>query len=132
MKKPIIFGGARAMWLLVMYDVPMDTKEAREEYAELRKKLLKNGLNRLQFSVYYRHVPSPEYLKGITDLLEELTPPDGHVRAFQFTDLQFAKQLIFYGKQREATEGNNGDIVKKKRKKEKPPNIEVPLQISFF
>jgi CRISPR-associated protein Cas2 len=43
------------MWIIVMFDLPTDTKEARKAYHEFREELLNDGFTMLQFSVYARH-----------------------------------------------------------------------------
>ena len=48
------------MWIMVMFDLPVDTKQARRQYTLFRKGLLKDGFTRMQFSVYVRHCASEE------------------------------------------------------------------------
>lgn len=48
------------MWIIVMFDLPTDTKHARKAYHEFREELLNDGFTMLQFSVYARHTPSEE------------------------------------------------------------------------
>ena len=48
------------MWIIVMFDLPTDTKEVRKAYHEFREVLLNDGFTMLQFSVYARHSPSEE------------------------------------------------------------------------
>ena len=50
----------RIMWVLVFFDLPTETKKERKIYADFRKKLLKDGFNMFQFSIYLRHCPSSE------------------------------------------------------------------------
>ena len=45
------FGGFRTMWVVAMFDLPVDTKKARREYTKFRKHLLTDGYIRLQYSV---------------------------------------------------------------------------------
>jgi len=52
--------GYRFMWLVVLFDLPVDTRRARREYARFRKALLKDGFTRMQYSVYVRHCASQE------------------------------------------------------------------------
>ena len=50
--------GYRFMWVIVMFDLPVDTKKAKRQYAQFRKSLLKDGFVKMQFSVYRRHCAS--------------------------------------------------------------------------
>ena len=52
--------GYRFMWVVAMFDLPVDTKAARRAYAQFRKRLLKDGFVKMQFSVYVRHCASEE------------------------------------------------------------------------
>jgi len=46
----MIISGYRCMWLVVMFDLPVDTKEACREAAGFRKFLLEDGFRMLQYS----------------------------------------------------------------------------------
>ena len=50
----------RVMWVLVLFDLPTETKKDRKIYLEFRKKLLKDGFTMFQFSIYVRHCASKE------------------------------------------------------------------------
>ena len=43
------FSEYRIMWVLVLFDLPTDTKKDRKEYALFRKKLLMDGFTMFQF-----------------------------------------------------------------------------------
>src|SRR6476619_8417525 len=45
----------RIMWVLVMFDLPTETKAERKQYALFRKCILKDGSQMFQFSMYIRH-----------------------------------------------------------------------------
>ena len=90
----------RFMWVVVLFDLPVDTKAARREYALFRKKLLKDGFARLQFSVYARHCVSEEKAAVHIGRVEAGVPPDGEVRILTITDKQFERMRIFWGKMR--------------------------------
>jgi CRISPR-associated protein Cas2 len=91
-------GGFRRMWIAVMFDLPVDTKQARKEYTRFRKKLLNNGYLMLQYSVYARPCPSLENAEVHKKRIKEHVPPNGNVRIVFFTDKQFEKMEVFYGK----------------------------------
>jgi CRISPR-associated protein Cas2 len=92
------------MWVVAMFDLPVDTKEARREYTRFRKKLLKDGFVRMQFSVYVRHCASEENADVHVKRVEYAVPDDGEVRILKVTDKQFERMRIFWGKKRKAPE----------------------------
>lgn len=109
----MIFGGFRSMWVITMFDLPVDTKEARKSYTDFRKALLNNGFVMLQFSVYARHCPSEENAVVHERRVKAFLPEDGEVRLLKITDKQFERMKVFYGKTRKSTE-------------------KAPEQLSFF
>lgn len=92
------FGGYRVMWVMVMFDLPVLTKLNRKDYSRFRKRLLENGFNRLQYSVYARPCPSEENAGVHRKRVERCLPPEGQVRILLFTDKQFERMEIFFGK----------------------------------
>jgi CRISPR-associated protein Cas2 len=92
------------MWIAAMFDLPTDTKQARQEYALFRKHLLRDGFAMLQYSVYVRHCPSRENAEVHIARIKSHLPPDGEVRVITITDKQFERMLIFLGKTRKRPE----------------------------
>lgn len=92
--------GYRCMWLIVMFDLPVDTKQARREYTLFRKSLLEDGFRMMQYSVYGRCCVSHEVADLHQDRVSADLPPDGEVRILRITDKQLQKMQIFWGKQR--------------------------------
>ena len=45
----------RIMWVLVLFDLPTETKKEKKAYADFRKNLQKDGFTMFQFSIYVRH-----------------------------------------------------------------------------
>lgn len=101
----------RAMWLFAMFDLPVDTREARRQYTRFRKALLKEGFSMLQFSVYARYCPSEEASAGYRGRVRGVLPPDGQVRLLAVTDRQFGKMEVFHGKNRAPTEDPPAQIM---------------------
>lgn len=101
------------MWLLVMFDLPVDTKPARKAAHDFREALLKGGFTRLQFSVYARHCPSEENALVHEQKVKRWLPDDGDVKVIRITDKQFERMKVFCGKIRKASK-------------------KAPEQISFF
>ena len=90
--------GYRCMWIVVMFDLPTDTKRARREYALFRKFLIQDGFMMTQYSVYSRCCPSHENMNVHIERVQRNLPPNGEVRILPVTDKQFEKMRIFFGK----------------------------------
>ena len=94
--------GYRCMWIIVMFDLPVDTRSARRAYTEFRKGLLRDGFEQMQYSVYIRHCASKENANVHWGRVEVSLPLDGEVRIMTITDKQFERMGIFLGKRRKA------------------------------
>jgi CRISPR-associated protein Cas2 len=88
----------RPMWLMAMFDLPVEEKEDRRNYARFRKTLLNDGFMMLQFSVYARYIPSEEAAEAHRKTVRAAVPPLGQVRIIAVTDHQFGKMEVFYGR----------------------------------
>lgn len=109
----MIYGGVRNMWVVAMFDLPVETSEMRSCYRKFREFLLNDGFMMMQYSVYARFCPNRENADTHADRIESKVPDDGQVRVFTLTELQFQKMKIFSGNSR------------------KPPE-EAPDQLSFW
>ena len=105
--------GWRSMWIVVLFDLPTETKAQRRHHAQFRKSLLKDGFSMMQYSVYKRHCANRENTKVHIESIGKLVPSEGEVRFLQITDRQYGDMKIFVGKKREAPE-------------------EPPAQLEFF
>ena len=92
----------RSMWVIAMFDLPVDTKAARRAYTLFRKALLKDGFAKMQYSVYVRHCASIENAEVHEGRVHDALPPDGEVRLVRITDKQYERMRIFWGKRRQA------------------------------
>jgi CRISPR-associated protein Cas2 len=88
----------RILWVLVLFDLPTQTKKEKKQYTLFRKKLLKDGFTMFQFSIYLRHCPSRENADVHTKRVRMSLPPTGKVGILTITDKQFGMMEIFYGK----------------------------------
>lgn len=96
--------GYRWMWIIVMFDLPVDTISARRRYTIFRKGLMTDGFIQMQYSVYLRHASSRENADVHVARVEAIIPPDGEVRAICITDKQFERMRVFWGQNRVQTE----------------------------
>lgn len=97
--------GYRAVWLIAMFDLPVKSRPERRASAQFRKRLLRLGFSRIQFSVYARYYRSEEASDAHRRDVRLAMPPRGQVRLVGLTDKQFSKMEVFLGRIREAPEG---------------------------
>ena len=89
----------RIMWVIVMFDLPTETKKDRNNYALFRKKMLADGFQMFQFSMYIRHCPSKENAEVHTKRVRSGLPPKGNIGIITITDKQFGMMEVFHGKE---------------------------------
>lgn len=94
----------RTMWLLAMFDLPVDTSESKRNYTQFRKALLKEGFMMLQYSVYGRYCGGEEKTTALKRRVKVALPPDGEVRLLPVTDHQFGLMEVYEGKSRKTGE----------------------------
>lgn len=107
------FSGYRCMWLMVMFDLPTETKKQKDSYRRFREGLIDDGFIQIQYSVYLRFCSTDEVLNTHKKRVINALPSEWQVRLLFFTDKQFERMQVFYGQALTPTEP-------------------VPTQISMF
>ncbi|MDY9918667.1 MULTISPECIES: CRISPR-associated endonuclease Cas2 [Proteiniphilum] len=92
------FSEYRIMWVLVLFDLPTQTKKERKVYTTFRDKLIKDGFTMFQFSIYLRHCASRENADVHIQRVKNNLPPHGQVGILCITDKQFGNMELFIGK----------------------------------
>lgn len=87
----------RNMWVLVLFDLPTETRTERKAAGVFRKKLLKDGFTMFQFSIYMRFCPSIDNAKVHIRRTKMNLPKKGKVGILSVTDKQFGMMEIFHG-----------------------------------
>ena len=85
------------MWIFCLFDLPTNTKPQRKRASEFRKKLLEDGFDMMQFSVYKRFYGSKEACAVHENRIKQWLPREGTVSILKFTDKQFGEILTFIG-----------------------------------
>lgn len=96
------FNAYRSMWVMVLFDLPTETKKERRDASQFRKKLLDNGFMMFQFSIYIRFCQSSENAVVHKNRVKSFLPEKGKVGIFNITDKQFGSMDIFYGQKKES------------------------------
>lgn len=95
---PVRFlNGYRLMWMMVMFDLPVLTREDRKEYTRFRNYLLDSGFDMSQYSVYLRLVSSKERVERFESRIADQLPDNGKVQIITITDKQYENIKAFYG-----------------------------------
>lgn len=84
------FSEYRIMWVLVLFDLPTETKKDKKAYTDFRKNLQKDGFTMFQFSIYVRHCASSENATVHINRVKSFLPEYGQVGIMCITDKQFA------------------------------------------
>ena len=92
------FSEYRIMWVLVLFDLPTDSKKDRKAYADFRKNLQRDGFTMFQFSIYVRHCTSSENAAVHIKRVKSFLPEFGQIGIMCITDKQFSQIELFYGK----------------------------------
>jgi CRISPR-associated protein Cas2 len=89
----------RIMWIMVFFDLPTETKKDRKNYAVFRKRIMSDGFQMFQFSMYIRHCSSRENMEVHVQRVKKILPPRGHIGIMSVTDKQFGMMEIYRGKE---------------------------------
>jgi CRISPR-associated protein Cas2 len=89
------------MWVLVFFDIPVETKKQQKAATRFRKQLLEDGFTMFQFSIYIRNCPSRENADVHVKRVKNMLPEYGHVGLLTITDKQFGMMELFYSKKPE-------------------------------
>ena len=105
-ERETFLSGYRLMWIMVMFDLPVNTPEARHEATKFRQFLLDRGFEMNQFSVYLRFCSGQKQYEAHVRAIERNLPSHGNVQILQFTDKQYEKIRIYSGQSRREARKN--------------------------
>lgn len=109
--KTTALSGYRILWILVMFDLPTDTKQSRKAATAFRNFLLDEGFERSQFSVYARFVNGKEAFQTRVDRIERSLPAQGDIQILNFTDRQYRDIVHFSDQGRRSARKNPEQLV---------------------
>ena len=82
---------------IIMYDLPMQTKNDLLRYKNFRKKLIEKGYYQLQKSVYIMKSKTKEKIELVEKQLTIIAPKNSSIRSIILTEEQFQKIKILVG-----------------------------------
>jgi len=106
-----ILTGYRLMWMMVMFDLPVTTDLQRKAATGFREKLLDDGFEMAQFSVYTRLCSGKEQADTHVRRVEGEVPEGGKVDILFFTDKQFERMISFTSGKRRGPRKNPDQLV---------------------
>lgn len=89
------------MWCLVLFDLPVETREERHEASKFREALLESGFSMIQFSVYGKYSPTLRSSQTTEKFIRNILPNNGKVCILHLTDNQWANAVRFSSGTRE-------------------------------
>ncbi|MEX0957297.1 MAG: CRISPR-associated endonuclease Cas2 [Rhizobiaceae bacterium] len=103
---PTHLSGYQLMWMLVTFDLPVDTKKQRKAATKFRHFLLDIGFEMSQLSNYLRFCNGKEQFDSYIRKIEGHLPEAGNVYVFQFTDRQYENIVRFSDQRRRSRQKN--------------------------
>lgn len=88
----------RVMWILVFFDIPVETKKQQKAAARFRKQLIDDGFTMFQYSIYLRNCPSRENADVHIKRVKGMMPEYGHIGILTITDKQFGMMELYCSK----------------------------------
>lgn len=104
--------GYEIMWIIVMFDLPTNTKKERHQATKFRSFLLDNSFEMSQYSVYMRWVVGYESFNAVSNKIKNNSPDNGRVHILKITDKQFADTITI-------------ECAAQARKRENPKQLEL-------
>lgn len=107
---PTHLSAYRLMWMLVTFDLPVETKKQRKAATDFRMFLLDQGFEMSQLSNYIRYCSGKEQFEAYIRRIEGNLPERGDVFIFQFTDRQYENIVRFSDQGRRKRQKNPSQL----------------------
>lgn len=91
----------RIMRLIILFDMPVQTKEQKREYVKFRDYIMDDGFLMLQYSVYIRMCPNDFSVGKHIARIKAFKPKFGNIRIIKVTENQFVNMEIIHGEKLE-------------------------------
>ena len=104
------YSGYQLMWILVMFDLPVTTREQSRADTKFREFLLDEGYEMSQFSIYARFCSGKEQYETYVRRIGANLPEKGDVHILGFTDRQYENIIRFSGQSRKRQRKNPGQL----------------------
>jgi CRISPR-associated protein Cas2 len=95
----VLPSGYKLMWMMVMFDLPTNTKKDRHKASKFRRELLELGFEMNQYSVYLRFCGDRSKLRPYINAVKTLAPSSGKISLLFFTDKQFSDTINIHNRE---------------------------------
>lgn len=102
--------GYRLMWILVMFDLPVGSREEARAASKFRTFLLDEGFEMSQFSIYARFCSGKEQFEAYVRRIGRNLPDKGEIHILGFTDKQYENIIRFSGQSRRRQRKNPAQL----------------------
>jgi len=85
--------GLKYMWMMVMFDLPTETKQERLAATKFRNALMDLGFAMSQYSVYTRFTGTRDNSRKFVEAVKRHNPKTGDINILFFTDAQFGEVI---------------------------------------
>ncbi len=92
------FSEYRLMWIIVMFDLPTETKPQRKLATRFRKYLLDVGFTMSQYSIYMKLVSGWERVRVVEKSICQQIPFEGSVQILTITDKQYGDIVSYHNR----------------------------------
>lgn len=82
---------------IVVFDLPVKTKQERRQATQFRKALLDDGFEMLQFSVYTRICVNRDNADMHLGRIKKFAPKNGSIRMLMVTENQYSDMAVIAG-----------------------------------
>ena len=93
--EPLLLNRYELMWMLVLFDLPVMTKQERKDATKFRNFLLDEGFDMVQFSIYTKLFSGKDACEKYYGLIQRNLPPNGKVDIVTITDRQYANIISY-------------------------------------
>ena len=100
----------RIMWVLVLFDLPTETKKDRKAYSTFKKNLMNDGFVMFQFSIYIRSCNSIENANVHIKRVKSFLPEYGKVGIMCITDKQFGNIELYIGQKSQECKADGAQL----------------------
>ncbi len=90
--------GWRMMWMIVMFDLPTNTKAQRRAATKFREYLLDNGFVMTQYSIYLRLLSGKDKARSLERKIGANVPKEGSIQILCITDKQYENIKSYHGR----------------------------------
>jgi CRISPR-associated protein Cas2 len=94
------------MWIMVMFDLPVESAEDRKAATDFREALKDLGFLMAQYSVYMKHTSGQRECDSLIERVREHLPEGGRVYVHCLTDRQYERIVRFERRKRLESQKN--------------------------